>query len=200
MGVNERTVRNTIKTLTDRRWCNIDPKTGILYIKGIDRIRHIEEATRKRSAWFDTIRIKESKAFVISAATTSLILPQRKREYLALARKNGMAYDGVKLLPSFYPIACGALSKCFNLAKSTAMEYKTLADRSQFLQVKKTPPRQFLINGKPIDPDHLYSIKKTYPKMGHRIFKKRDGKIYIQDTDLVKSLLIPNRRRRTIKI
>jgi hypothetical protein len=141
------------------------------------------------------------KAFLIGAIIEDLIRKQKKklkysnnnnnskRMILRAERLKGRSFQPEDKFASFFPMANIALSKILNISIQTAFEYKKLAQKHGFIEIKK--------NNNPIDisPNELWLYKKSVgEKEAARIRKIKTGKgryiVYRQECDTVKSNVI----------
>lgn len=185
-----RTIERYLKTLRERNWIGLDPKTNLTYIRGFDALLIIERIPGRLAVWFDIDRIFDTEAFLAASTDSILIRQQKVKEWRERAAgvhlKRGTNQPAP--VPTFYPVALSLHNAFFGIAKSTAARERKLAAEAGFLRVRKTPPI-------PIPSNNRTALLEAFPELAGHIFQK-DGQYYIRQTDGVQTNLLFKKRSR----
>lgn len=198
LNVTGRTVNNLLKELQVRNWVGHNPESGYYFVRGFDWVRAKENLRGRRGVWVDVSKDLQNKqrftAFVSGALIGQMAnvskYKMREREKQGPEHTKGSSnHRSCTIVPSHFPVACKAVSKMLGVASSTASLMKEQAAEYGFIDVKKQWQRLALAGDPKVkDADFASSYKASHPEEAHRV-RIREGKVYLQETDLVLACL-----------
>ena len=129
-----KTLKKWLEELITLNWVGHNRKSGVYFIRGFENIRAINEFDRTISAVFNN-PITQFRPFVVGAVIGYLAHYQfRKKEFVRKRRRTNQNSNDSK---RYQPVATIALAKILGVSLRTAHQYKQLAFKAGFIDLKK---------------------------------------------------------------
>ncbi|MCB2222119.1 MAG: hypothetical protein KQI35_17180 [Bacteroidetes bacterium] len=187
---SEKTFNNNFQWLVQNRWVYF--RKGHCIIKSFTKIAVKYDFTCYKVALFiPEIDMPNFKAFIYGAIITYLMVwkGNKDRRSGADLGSSYMKRNPVSSSLLYYNLPVRYMAKALNISKSTASNYKNIANDAGYIEVKHD--YSFVVFGGSNFKEYM---KWLSPEQKCKICNM-DGKIYIQNPDLIKSNIIIKRNR-----
>lgn len=194
LNTHKRTNKRLLKELISKNWLGYNQKTKMVYPRGFETIRKMEDIPSRKAYSFHFSEFSSFKEFILAAAISVYIGRKRYKIWLKNRGEGGFTKEG-KHFKSFAPVLTAisnkALAGHFNISVSTASIWKSKAvhigymiRHRSFEQLSPDLPANFKT---------LSDLQKAFPELKGRVKISR-GAILVQESDQMCSLLKPKRR------
>lgn len=182
------TFRKYWRILLKEKWITINCKRDACHIIGFSRLCKKLRIKTRKAAIFRTIDFKRFKEFLIGSVITYAMIKKRNNDRASVfyiprsTSTKALSSISSYFLPNLY------LAKVLKISKSTASEYKHLAEKAGYIKTKKH------WYNLPIESNEIKNYReysddnRGYPKL-------INGKACVQTSDIIKSNIVLKRKR-----
>ena len=185
-----KSLKITMQKLLKLNWVGYNTETEFYYIRGIKKVQSLVGGRSRCAAYFEMDRLHDLKAFVAAQIMGYLARCQRAKELATgLVKRSPNHIAGNLRLLRFYQMANKAVAAMLGIAQSTVFELKKLAEKANFIIVKKN--FQFL--GMP--KQQLSILNRMCIPNANRI-RIVNGQCVLQTSDTIHCNLSFNKRKK----
>ena len=200
LSINIRTLQRALKWLTDRNWIGYYKKLDIIFVRGFDKIRDIENISCNTSIRYDIYQVKHLdrlKAFCLATCYSIVYRFKQKKEWRVYSlRLKTIGHSQGKIYPpdsskiAMYKISNTYISRFTKRSVFFIKKYKKLANKLNFIETKSQNYPVFSSGGEQItfNERHLFFEGMEYNFQQRYYFK--GGFMFKRESDLVRTNLI----------
>ena len=192
LNVSNKTLDKHLFELRKLNWVGYNPKSGILFIRGFEKIREMHYFKSRLAIVCTETDLKTFRPFLFAGAASSIILFKKRQIRRFLAEKKGNAYHRNRQ-PFFHPLSVGYLAKLIHFSMSGVVKLKTQAEAAGYITTKEDIQATVI--------PFLQISHYWIPKNENRGYFQKKGKfIGIQSPDLISTNMDFSKRKKSVTI
>jgi hypothetical protein len=189
LNISDKTLDRHLKVLIKLNWIGFDPKSMMLFIRGFDKIREMNQFNSRLAIICTQADFKTFTAFLFGAVVSNVLRAKKRQQWQPGAAKKGNAPQPGRQ-PFFYPIANGYMAKILNYSVKGMVKLKQQAESIGYILTKENKR----LTGEPFS--NIDKFKNMNNPERH-LLKKSGNEIGIQKPDLISTKMEFSRRTKS---